>query len=458
MIRKIEDVKVNKSKILRTPKIEISTVSVSKSEFIKVSDSDSSSFDVSRGKSTIFTTTNQTPKIERHSSPRITQTPRVPRDGKTIRRNIFIIVAIAVIIGILYLLSTVFLKANVKIISKNESFDLSGKVFHASKNGNIPFELMIVSLDGSKDITLTQTKEVSEKAKGEITLYNEYSDKPEKILAGTFVSDSKGKTYKTDKTVTIPGFKKDKLKIVAGEVPVGITSFLAGDAYNSDSLSFNINSFKDTAKYKKIYGKIKTPLTGGISGLVYVLSDAEKATALSDVSTFQDKVLRKLNAEIPEGYILYKDGVKFTYESNQDVFSKVPDTVLSIKGTAGAYIFKKDMFEDYMIDKLLPDISDKERSEIVPPDLLSLSFNFMNKDQPIDKDVDSFDFELTGNLNIKWNPNIDSLKALLVGKDKKEVPSIFKEDKGVLSASVKIVPFWSSKLPLNMKKINITVD
>ena len=108
-----------------------------------------------------------------------------------------------------------------------------------------------------------------------------------------------------------------------------------------------------------------------------------------------------------------------------------------------------------IVDTLLPGISDKEKSELVLPDLSTLSFNFTNKDQIIDKDIDTFDFELTGSFPIKWNPDQNLLKNLLVDKNKNDIANIFKQDPGITSASVKIIPFWSEKLPQDQKNINI---
>jgi len=218
---------------------------------------------------------------------------------------------------------------------------------------------------------------------------------------------------------------------------------------------FYINSYKDTDKYKKIYGKIKAPLVGGALGLVYFADDVDKEKILSNVSTSRDKLLRKLNALVPPGYILYPDSINYSYSIDPNILSKTPSTKLNINGTLSAVLLKKTELASSIIDKLLPDISSVERKEIAEPDLSSLSFAFTDKAQIINKEMDNFEFQLKGNLSVNWNPNTDQLKNQLIGKNKNEIANIFKQDPGISSASVSIMPFWSKKIPSVPEKISI---
>lgn len=388
---------------------------------------------------------------------RISQTPHLPSKVKNINKFLILLFIISIIIGVIYLISTVFFEAKVTIISKNESFDLKSLEIIADKNksGSVPFEVMIVDDTEIKDVILTTSSEISSKSKGEITLFNEYSTKTQKIISGTYISDEKGKTYKTDKTVSVPGYTKSGTKIIPGKISVGIISFLPGDIYNGSPLSFYINSYKDTKKYTKIYGKILFPLSGGYSGLTYSLDDSEKELYLSNTSGFKDKLIRKLAAQVPPGYILYPDAVNFTYDFNGDSNSKTPNAKLEMKGTLSAVLINEKDLSSIIIDKLLPDITPKEKSEIIQPDLSVLTFKFVSADQVITKDLQNFDFILKGSLPLKWNPDIYTLKNLLVGKNKLDVPNIFKNDPGISSASVKIFPFWSKVLPNTFENINI---
>ena len=167
--------------------------------------------------------------------------------------------------------------------------------------------------------------------------------------------------------------------------------------------------------------------------------------------------MRKLIAQVPDGYILYSNATKFSYVTGDNIISKTPEFKMEITGTLVAYLIKKVDLSDSLINKLLPEIGIKEKFEILQPDLSQLTFNFADKEQSISKDITNFDFDLTGNLLINWSPNIDELKSLLLNKNKEEVSYIFKNDPGISSAGVKIIPFWCNYLPQNSNNIKITL-
>lgn len=454
MNKKFEDVKINSKKVMvKSPKMAPVVLNEENHNPTRIVPSVEIKNDVSK-----YDFLDKKTKTSFSSSPRIPQTPRLPKSRKSLSGKIIFLFILSLIVGAFYLLSTTFLHSNLTVIAKSKTFDLKNQKFTANKDGSlgaIPFILTVVSGTEKRDIVLTSSKEASDKAKGSITLYNEYSTKVQKIGAGTFISDENGKTYKTDTTVSIPGYTLDKTKkIIPGFISVGITAFLPGDAYNGEPKDFSINSFKGTDKYKKIYGKAETSLSGGATGLVYLMDDKQKLELDSvDLSKFKEKLFNKI--EIPTGYILYENTVRYNIDFNKDIMSKTPDANIEIKGTASAMLLKESDLSNSIISKLLPDISAKERAEIIAPDVTKLSFDFTDSNQLVSKDVESFEFELTGPIFIKWNPYTEELKSLIAGKYKTEVPSFFKQDPGISSASVKIIPFWSKKLPKDIKNINI---
>ncbi len=389
-----------------------------------------------------------------NSNKRISYTPQMP-SKRRFNKIILYAFIISIILGVFYLFSTTFFIAKVTVVPKSKIFNLDGQEFLASKKNGVPFEVMIVDDTESKSVVLTSSREASDKAKGQITLYNSYSNKPVKFTAGTFISDEKGKSYKIDTAVSVPGYITKDSKIIPGEAVVSITSFLPGEAYNGSPEMFYINSFKNTDKYKKIYGKVKSPLVGGALGSVYFVDDGEKEKILSNVTTSRDKLLKKMNALVPEGYILYKDAVNYSYNIDPNFLSKTPNTKIDIHGNLSAILLKREELASLVIDKQLPDINRAEKKEILEPDLSSLSFNFTDKNFIINKEVESFEFELKGNLTLDWNPDVNKLQTSLVGKNKADIPNIFKQDPGITSASVKIIPFWAKKVPLKTEKINI---
>lgn len=366
-----------------------------------------------------------------------------------------------VILFILYFTFNFFETTKIIIDNKEENFSLNNKNFILSKNSNegIPFEVMIVEGDDYKNINLIETSEVSNKSKGEIILYNQYSQKEEKLIKGTRISDEKGILYLLDEDVFIPGYTIDQNnEIIPGNVATTATSFIAGDSYNGNPKNFKINAFKDTPKYDKIYAQAKTSFEGGISGQVYILNSENLGILSSYIdNTFKNNLIRKMRAQIPDGYIFYSTAITFYPNENNNLYFKENSAKVPVSGSLASILIKEDYLEKAIIKNLMPNISEKELSEIKVVGLEDLSFTFSNKEELIKKDINNVDFILEGKLEFIWNPEIEILRKSLLGVNKNNVVSILKNDPGINTATVKIFPPWSKKISQNIYRIKIKV-
>lgn len=390
---------------------------------------------------------------------RLQRTPQIKTKKRILSKSTIIFSIIAIILAGIYWGGNTYQKADITLSSKHELISYKNKQFLASKDPEkkaVDFEIMITSDKKIKNIILTEAKDVSLKAEGSIILYNEFSTTAQKIVAGTFLSDSEGKSYKTNSTVTIPGYKIINKKIVPGQTIVKISSFLPGDAYNGNPADFYITSFKGTTKYNKIYGKLESPLTGGALGLVYEMNDSDKDNINHMAETsFKEDLLKKVKALVPPGYIFYPEAFTFSHKINERVLSKTPEAEIEINGELSAVLLNEKSLINNILKVSLPEIKSDELKEITIPNLETLSFSFINKDQVINKEVDSISFLLNGNVDVVWNPDIEKLKTKLLGIHKNEVLSIFRQDPGIAGAIVKIFPPWKAYIPLDITKINI---
>lgn len=434
MVRKFEDIKPNREVKYTPKKEEVSTPRIYKPEI--------------KQEEFFFT------KKEK----RIPVTPREDRQKKSISSYLIVIFILAALCGLVYLYGEFFESAKVTLTKKHQEIVFKNKQFVIQKgDGTIDFEIMITSDKKEKDIILTESDESSSKSKGSVVLYNEFSQTVERIPSGTFLADDEGKTYKTDSSVVIPGYKLDSSKkIIPGQIGVKITAFLPGDAYNGTPENFYITPFKDTAKYKKIYGKLKDPLSGGSSGLVYKLDESSKESLNKIASeSFRNDVFKKVRALVPPGYILYEGASKFSYSFDENFVSKTQEAQIELNGDLSVILLKENSLEKNIIKVSLPEIKGEEQNEITVPDINKLEFSFLDKDQIISKDMQSFSFLLNGTFDAVWNPNIEVLKSKLTGIHKKDVLSIFRQDPGISSAIVKIIPPWFKYMPNNPSKIEI---
>jgi len=400
-------------------------------------------------------------KIDKPVIKRFSREPRFREKSKKPRSILYILFFIILFIGVIFLGSMIFENVNIIITKKHQLFNLDQKPLVASKelDSTIPFDIMIISDNKSHEIRLSESEEVSLKAKGEITIYNEYSTKSEKLSAETYLSDENGKVYLTDKAVSVPGYKTDKdKKVIPGEVVVGVTSFLPGDVYNGTPSNFYINSFNGTSKYKKIYGKAETVFSGGAQGLNYSLSEKNKENLNSIAnSSFKDNLLKKVDSLIPPEYIFYPDASSFSYEIQDQILSPTADANVEISGTLSVVLLKEKDLINSIKKKSLPETTLDELSTINVIGIQDLKFSFVKSNEDINKELESTNFTLTGKLDFIWEPQISQLKNNLIGASRENLISIFEQDVGIGDAVVKIFPPWKSTLPLKPNKIKITV-
>ncbi|MDD4637950.1 MAG: hypothetical protein PHV66_10150 [Bacteroidales bacterium] len=442
----IEDIKIKKSPIQKT----IPKAQTQKEETVDFAIPDSVK------KEEVSISKTKPPRSRR----RISITPR-EHSRKPVGGFLKTLFFLSLIFGLIYWFGVLFSSAYVTITAKHQTIDYKSKVFMANRKldkNSVDFEIMIESEKKQKDYILTESKEVSSKATGSIIIYNEFSTKPEKLSKGTYISDQEGKTYRLDSSVVIPGYKMDKQKKIPGQVKVGVTSFLAGENYNGAPEKFFKNSFKGTTKYSKIYGKLDQELKGGLQGMVYYVSE-EDVVKLKQIaeSSFKNELFSKIKALLPSGYILYPGSINFNYKIDSGILSETAEAKVPIEGILSAVLIKEDSLIKNITRVSMPDVTEKEMEEIIINGIKELNFSFVNA-QEISKDMENFDFSLTGTLEVVWNPDKETLKSKLSGTPKNEVLPIFRQDRGIDKALVKIFPPWNKYIPNNPSKINIKIQ
>jgi len=149
---------------------------------------------------------------------------------------IFISAALLVAMAVLYFLLP---KADIKISPKSESISQNLSILvdkGLSKidltGAKIPAQLIKLDKSESKEFEATGQRQVNEKAKGIITVFNEYSSSPQSLVEKTRFTAENGKVFRTTKTITVPGAKIVDGKIVASFIDVEVAADQAGSDYN----------------------------------------------------------------------------------------------------------------------------------------------------------------------------------------------------------------------------------
>ena len=174
-------------------------------------------------------------------------------------------------------------------------------------------------------------------------------------------------------------------------------------------------------------------------------------------ANLQTKLLQKATDQIPDGFILFKNGFFFDAEDINIDFTSFKDNILPVKlkGTLYGLLFN----ENKLTKKIGENNIDKyDGSEIYIPNVRDLSFSLTDKDNTLFKDMKNINFNLSGAIKIVWKLDVEKLINDLLGKSKKDFNQILLQYPYIDSAESELSPFWKMSFPDNTKDIKVIVN
>ena len=369
-------------------------------------------------------------------------------------------VALISVVFLLFALSFLFARAKITVMPKTQNISLNQNL-SAVKNGNdsnaLSFDLVVISGEEEKTIQGGELKDVSVKARGTVVIYNNFSSSSQVLAKDTRLEGSNGKIYQIISKITVPGIKNGK----PGSVEVSIYAALAGEEYNSAPLDFKILGFKGTSKYSKFYGRSKGDITEGLRGKYYQISNTQKATLNDELKTaLSAKLFQKVTAQIPPGFILFKDAGFLNIDENNinniSPESSQTDGMIKVimKGTFYGFLFDEKKLTKMIAENSIDQYDD---SDIHIPDIKNLIFSLPDKEISF-ADVKNINFNLSGASQIVWNVDSSKLVNDLLGKRKKDFTQILSAYPNITSADVTFRPFWVRSFPDKEKNIKLIIE
>ena len=379
--------------------------------------------------------------------------PNVPKS----RHTLWFVAFIAVIFFI-FALSYLFSKAEIAINPKIRDVALNENL-SASLKGNasdLSFDLVVISGEETKMVRATEEKEVSEKARGTVVIYNNYSSVSQILDIDTRLEGSNSKIYKTEKKIVVPGMIKNG---TPGSIEVKIYAAEGGEAYNSPPLDFTIFGFKGSPKYSKFYARSKGDITGGFRGKSHIVSKEDKINAINELqSALKEKLSKEATEQIPSGFILFKDAISLYMEDIEDTEFLSPSDTFPIKqkGTLYGILFE----EKQLTKKIAEDAIEKyDGSEVFVLNIRDLVFSLSS---PVGlqnfSGLKDINFNLSGATKIVWKLDVDKLRADLLKISKKDFNQVLLQYPNISSAKLSLSPIWKRSIPDKPENIEILVN
>ncbi|MFA5022934.1 MAG: hypothetical protein WC385_02265 [Candidatus Paceibacterota bacterium] len=372
-----------------------------------------------------------------------------------------IVVCLLVIVGVIYGVSGQFARVVVKITPKQGRLLISN-VYSATRDGQAGLKFVLASNlqdEATLPITTTGKEKVSEKAKGQIVIYNNYSAQAQPLMATTRFQTKDGLIFRTPTAVNVPGITKDaKGQAVPGQIEITVVADKAGAEYNVPLSDFSIPGFKGTPKAAKIYARSKTAMAGGFIGERGKISETDKAKAEVELKKLlTTKIVQKLKPQVPDDYLLFDDAVIANFTESLLPVGDTPDkATLKMTVNATGILLNKEDLSKYLAAQQVPDYQDEP---VTITNWGELKFTLQDKDKLNINSLDRVSFKLEGNGHLVWSFDEKTLKDKLRLATSNNYKEIFdKNFPTIQTASVIFSPPWIRTVPADETKIKVETN
>ena len=352
----------------------------------------------------------------------------------------------------------VFQKADITIALKTQEADYNFEFvtdesiseIDATYN-KIPAEKIEVVSKKTETYPTTGKKHVTEKAKGEITVYNEYSSNPQKIVAKTRFLSKDGHLFRVAKSIIIPGFSKVEGKDVPGEVTATVYADAPGEKYNIGASSFTLPGLQGHPKYSGVYARSTQAMSGGIDKDVLYFSESDYITAKDKlVKIAEEKSDQDFLSKISDQVILLentKERSDTEVKTNIKIGAAADDFQMTILVKTSALSINKNNLDNLISAKINSELG-KNMELVEGSRNYEIGEIVKNEDGSV-----TIPIHITQGLITKIN--IDKIKEEIAGKSELELNNYFNNIREIESVNVEFWPKWVKSVPASWDKINI---
>ncbi len=368
------------------------------------------------------------------------------------------VITVVLVLGIAWIASTVFNTADVALTFAKTPWEYNGTfavdTAVAEPNGEtrvLPGELFRQSKNVVMLFPASGKKNVSEKARGTITIVNAYSSQSQQLVATTRFMAPDGKIFRLEKAVTVPGASVKDGKITPSTVDAPVIADQAGVAYNVGTVEkLTIPGFKGTPRYDGFYGTLKGA-SGGFVGERAYPTDADIAGGKTKVTeALKSGTQLSIENELPNGFVIPDGATSFS------VTKLTVDPATDAEGkfkVFGEAQLKGIGFREADARSMLLAFLQNERSGETFKKNPEVSFASTTAD--FTKGRVSFSLSVRAQSTPIFNP--EAFQERILGKTLAEVREELLQFSGLTDAKVSFWPIWVKRVPGEVSRVKVTI-
>lgn len=354
-------------------------------------------------------------------------------------------------------------RTTITIVPERESVRIdidiqaSSNLSRPDAEGNIPAQFVTVEKDLSKNFIPSGVQEVREKAKGTITIYNAHSSSPQTLVETTRLVSQDGKTFRTTKTVVVPGALLEEGRVIPSSIDVEVIAAEAGEEYNISPSTFSVPGFKGTPKYTGFYGKSTASMSGGFVGEAKIATkdDIEKAKETLESELF-GAVREDFNQRLPRELVLLEEAKKEEIVEimvDKNAGDAADSFTVAGRANISGILFEESHVREVVETTLLGHFEDRELS------LEGLSVSLLYRNVHVDFSAETLMFSVHIEQSLARRVDTNEIKEALRGKDEIEVRKYLGSREDIESARVVFFPrFLVRTVPDDPSKIEVVIE
>lgn len=280
------------------------------------------------------------------------------------------IASIFLIVSILFIFNTFFVKAVVQIWPETELIEYNGSaeiklnsLYYDINNKFFPGEKIVIEKSESKDFSASGKETQERRAEGVLKVYNNYSENSQTLVAETRFISSDGYLFRAVDRVVVPGRKTVQGKTVPGEADVLVRAVESGEEYNIERNSkFSIPGLQGTAMYTSIYAENKEPISGGYIGEQPKITEQDIKSAREFlISSLLDQSKKEFEKNNPQSFFIEDEIQLNVIEEfvHPEAGENYESFNYSLKIETTFYSVKESVFKEYLEKIILNQAEEK---------------------------------------------------------------------------------------------------
>lgn len=369
------------------------------------------------------------------------------------------VIGTGIVVGIVVILLNFFGGATITIVPKHDTIPLDQQMT-ALKNpqtDELPYAVMKVTLSETAEVPATGTKMVTEKASGQIVVYNQQMT-AQRLIRNTRFESPSGKIYRINESINVPKATIKNTKVIPGSVTVTVYADEAGPDYNSEPVDFTVPGLKGTPQYDKVYARSKSAISGGEAGTLKTVSDKDMKSVTDELRiALETKLRTKARADLSPTQVSYDKGLLVELKEatlSKEKASSEDKALVVEEGSIYLVVFDRVHLTNAIEKALIPAYKGEE---VTIKNLDALTFSMPSQNGESLWNQDKLTFSLKGTPELTWKVDENMIVQDIVGAPKQGFNEILAKYSTIERAKATLRPFWKSNFPKDPSKIMIKI-